>query len=180
MARLVLVNGAPGSGKSTVVERLAQDNPLALPVDVDTLKHSLGRWQDDATVAGLHARRLALALAAAQLELGGDVLVAQYLARAGFVTELEAVAASHGCAFHELVLDVDVDTLRSRLAERAGVPTRPEHEVNNRLLGPADAQRLVERMGRLVSERRAAIVVDARGSLGETLDRVRAVLDGAA
>ena len=60
MTRLVLINGAPGSGKSTLADGLAQDQPMTLALDVDVIKHSLGRWSDDLLASGLHARRLSL------------------------------------------------------------------------------------------------------------------------
>jgi adenylate kinase family enzyme len=59
VARLVLINGTPGSGKSTVAAALADRVPMMLALDVDGIKHALGRWEDDATAAGHHARWLA-------------------------------------------------------------------------------------------------------------------------
>ena len=64
MTRLVLINGAPGSGKSTLADGLAQNQPMTLALDVDVIKHSLGRWSDvpshrdctpDASVSLSHA-----------------------------------------------------------------------------------------------------------------------------
>jgi chloramphenicol 3-O-phosphotransferase len=58
MTRLVLINGAPGSGKSTIAQALAQDRSMTLALNIDGLKHSLGRWDEDPSASGLHARRL--------------------------------------------------------------------------------------------------------------------------
>src|SRR5699024_11891186 len=52
----------PGSGKSTLAARLAEERPLALALDIDVLKHSLGGWDEDLTRSGLQARRLAAAM----------------------------------------------------------------------------------------------------------------------
>jgi len=46
MARLLPVNGAPESGKSSLAEALAQDQPMTLALDVDGIKHSPGRWDE--------------------------------------------------------------------------------------------------------------------------------------
>jgi predicted kinase len=176
MPRLVLINGAPGSGKSTVAQALAQDREMTLALDVDTIKHSLGRWSDDPAASGLRARGLYLALAEEQLGSGFDVVLGQYLAQPPFIEDLEALADRLEVRFVELVLDIDAATLADRLAIRAGNPDRPEHVVNNRLVGPDDASRLVESMEILRLNRPRAIWVDARGSHSSTVDLLRAAL----
>ncbi|HET7276820.1 MAG TPA: AAA family ATPase [Dermatophilaceae bacterium] len=176
MSRLVLINGAPGSGKSTIALTLAQDRPLTLALDVDAIKHALGRWDADKASSGLHARRLSLALAGEQLRSGFDVVVGQYLAKTPFIKDLEQLAGECGAQFHEYVLDLDADTLAERLAARATNPDRPEHEVNNRLVGPHDATRLVQSLNSLRASRPRAIWVDARGSLAATVDILRSHL----
>lgn len=118
MPRLVLINGAPGSGKSTLAEALARDHPMALALDVDGIKHALGHWEEDLPAAGLHARRLSLALAREQLSAGYDVVVGQYLARTDFIEDLERLAGELGARFFEFVLDLDARPLAERLAGR--------------------------------------------------------------
>ena len=66
---------------------------MTLALDVDGIKHSLGRWHEDPLASGLHARRLAIALAREQLSAGYDVVVGQYLARTDFIEDLERLAA---------------------------------------------------------------------------------------
>lgn len=141
MTRLVLINGAPGSGKSTIAHALAQDRSLTLALDIDGIKHSLGCWEEDPLASGLHARRLTLALANEQLNAGFDVVIGQYLARTPFIEDLERLAEQHGARFCEFVLNLDAAALAKRLAERASNPDRLEHAFNNRLVGPEDARR---------------------------------------
>lgn len=176
MPRLVLINGAPGSGKSTIAQALAQDREMTLALDVDAIKHSLGRWDADPSASGLHARRLYLALAEQHLSAGYDVIVGQYLARTPFIDDLAALAERHHERLFEFVLDIDASTLSDRLALRASLPNRPEHAVNNRLVGPDDASRLVESMEALRQMRPDAIWIDARGSCSSILDLLRATL----
>src|SRR5512133_2777108 len=107
MTRLMLINRAPGSGKTTLAERLAQDSPMTLGLDVDGIKHSLGRWKEDLHTSGLHARRLSLALAREHLRAGYDVVLGQYLARTSFIEDLERLAGDVDARFHEFVLDLD-------------------------------------------------------------------------
>ena len=177
MTRLGLINGAPGSGKSTLAQALAQDTPMTLALDVDGLKHSLGRWDQDPAAAGSHARRLAVALAGEQLRAGLDVVMGQYLARTEFIEELEGLAERHGARFCEFVLNLDAATLARRLAGRAENPDRREHAVNNRLVGPGDAARLVRSLDALRERRPDAVWVDAAGPASATLELLRAGLD---
>lgn len=43
MTRPALINGAPGSGRSTLAHLLAQGTRMALALDVDGIQHALGR-----------------------------------------------------------------------------------------------------------------------------------------
>jgi predicted kinase len=177
MTRLVLINGAPGSGKSTLADSLAQDQPMTLALDLDVIKHSLGRWSDDLLASGLHARRLTIALAREQLSAGYDVIMGQYLERTAFIEEVARLAAKLGAQFFEFVLDLDAPTLAARLVGRSRAPSRPEHVVNSGLVGPDDADHLVQSLEWLRESRPGAVWIDARGSLPSTLHLLRAALD---
>lgn len=145
--------------------------------DVDGIKHALGRWDEDPAASGLHARRLTLALAGAHLSAGYDVVLGQYLARTSFIEDLETLAERLDAQWVELILDIDSATLADRLARRANEPDRPEHLVNNRLVGPEDAQHLPESIETVRRSRPGAVRIDARGSHTSTLDRLRAALE---
>jgi predicted kinase len=102
--RLILVNGPPGVGKSTLARMFAEDHPLSLDLDIDRVRDLLGRWREHAAEAGLLARAVATAAARTHLAAGHDVVVPQYVARIEFIEHLAAVAAGAGARFHELVV----------------------------------------------------------------------------
>lgn len=174
--RLVLINGAPGSGKSTLAAAVAAELPMALQLDIDQLKFSLGGWRDDLSSAGLQARRLTLALVAQHLGDGHDVIIGQYLPKTAFIEQLEHAARGHDAEFVEIVLQTPADVLAHRLAARHAQPTRPEHEHNNTLVGPDDAADLVASIEAMREHRPAAITVNAAEEVTASLTQVRSIL----
>ncbi|WP_181873964.1 AAA family ATPase [Tsukamurella tyrosinosolvens] len=141
--RLILINGAPGSGKSSIAAALADEDPAMVVIDVDRLKHALPDWDRAPIESGIRAREQALDAAEVHLRAGLDVVLGQYLARTPFIEALERLADRCGARFAEIVLDLDAAELAARLEARAAAPDRPEHAVNNRLVGAADADALV-------------------------------------
>jgi predicted kinase len=136
--RLILLNGPPACGKSTLARRYVDEHPLALNLDVDLVRSLLGQWREDPHAAGLLAREIALAAARAHLAAGHDVVVPQYLGRTTFIDQLERLAREVGAAFHELVLLDSKENLVRRFAERGAAAADPSH---------LDAQEMIGRGG---------------------------------
>ena len=136
MVALILVNGPPASGKSTLAARLVAARPLALNLDIDLVRNQLGGWLDQPTEAGLAARALAITMANTHLDAGLDLVVPQFLARTGFIEQLEQVARCADATFMEVVLELS----RSDAIDAFGLRTRnPTHRVH------VDAAELVDR-----------------------------------
>jgi predicted kinase len=119
--KLILINGIPASGKSTLArawcERQAVRLPLAL--DIDALRAMLGGWRGALHEAGLAARELAIAAIDAHVRSGRDVVVPQYLRRPEFIERLEATAHARGALFVETALIVDPAEAEARFRARA-------------------------------------------------------------
>lgn len=173
---LLLLNGAPGSGKFTLAALLAARRPFPLALDVDQLKHSLGGWEEDLQAAGLQARPLALALAGRHLADEHDVLIGQYLARPAFLEQLEELAEESGARFVEAVLVADAATLADRLAARRTEPDRPEQAANDRHVGPADAAAHAAALDALLTGRPRAHRLDAARPREELLAELGRIL----
>ena len=71
MATLILLNGPPGGGKSTLARMYAEAHPLTLDLDIDLVRDMLGQWRSDPHSAGLLAR--AAVLAAARVHLTAEI-----------------------------------------------------------------------------------------------------------
>ena len=119
MPRLILLNGPPAAGKSTLAQMYADEHPPALSLDIDLIRAMIGGWRADLAVAGRLARDLAVAAARTHLTAGHDVVVPQLVARPEFLARLESLAAACGAEFHEVVVLPDERTAIEMYAARA-------------------------------------------------------------
>lgn len=138
---LILLNGAPATGKSTLARRYADAHPLTLNLDIDTVRGLLGDWLSDPGGAGLLARDMAVAMARIALGHGHDVVVPQLLARPEFVHRLDDLAREAGVPFAEFVLVAPPGEAEDRLVRR--------HEADPAHATHADNRALLERSGGL-------------------------------
>lgn len=128
MARLILLNGLPASGKSTLARRYAEQHPLMLVLDIDVVRGLLGAWIEQPDQSGVLARRLATEMARAHLDGGRDVIVPQYLGRLEFVLTLAHLSAELSVDFIELALLNTAQDAAQRFERRSAVSDRPEHQ----------------------------------------------------
>jgi predicted kinase len=181
----VLLNGPPGSGKSTVARRYVDEHLPAVLVEIDAIRMTLPDWeQDDATK--LAARDLAAAAVAEHLAAGRDVVMPQYFGRLGYIVRLEDLAHQQGAAFVEVILLPDAPSAIDRFrARRRRLVERGEHHPE-RDLAQADVEGFivdaVERLARMPARRPASrmVPVDRQTSEDEVYRRVCAVLGAAA
>lgn len=168
MPRLILINGAPGVGRSTVVRRIADGRPLALVLDVDVVRSLLGDGGPDVTASWLAAPELAVAMARVHLHAGHDVVVPQYPGRPEFLERLAAVAEQARVPFGEAALVTGPGPGRARFDARGAVPQRA---------GAVETwEQMHARLDALLAVRPHALRVDASGDVDTTVARVRAAL----
>jgi predicted kinase len=118
VARLILLNGPPGIGKSTIAARYVSEHPGVLNCDIDVLRTLVGGWQDDFIGAGGRIRSAALALMTAYLSCGDDVVLPQLVARFAEVGRFERAALEADATFVEVMLTDDVEASVARFHAR--------------------------------------------------------------
>ncbi|MFJ8910564.1 AAA family ATPase [Amycolatopsis sp. NPDC102389] len=177
MPRLIVLNGPPACGKSTLARRYAEDHPLTLNLDIDRIRGLLGAWRDHPARAGTLARDLAVSAARTHLLAGHDVIVPQFLGRPDLLERLETLAGDTAAEFHEIVLLDTKDNVLRRFAERTRAAVEPEHvEAHEMLGGPERLAAMYDRLVALIATRPKAVVVHT--SAGRIQQAYQGLLDG--
>lgn len=171
MATLILLNGPPGIGKSTLSARYAERHPGTLNLDIDQLHRLVGGWRN--TDGSTHdiLRPVALAMADAHLAGGRDVVVPQYLASAAQIDAFWQVADRRQARFVEVVLLADRVESLARFERRDDLD---EWGAHNRQVvaahgGSAFLVQLYDQLEALVPTRpRAVVIRSAAGEVEQT------------
>jgi predicted kinase len=173
VATLILLNGPPGAGKSTLARMYAEAHPLTLDLDIDLVRDMLGQWRSDPHSAGLLARAAVLAAARVHLTAGHDVVIPQFLGRLAFVEQAEALAEEVGAAFRMVVLLDSEENSRCRFSQRGPVDGRP--------VSDEEFARMYGRLLDVLAARPTAVVVRTRdGDVNGAYQDVVAAVSGAA
>jgi predicted kinase len=165
-ARLILLNGPPGIGKSTLAQRYVDERPLALNLDLDRVRRMLGSWAQQPIEAGLLARAMTLEMARVHLRSGHDVVVPQYLGRPQFLAQAEQVASDVGVPFAEFVLLDGRDSAVRRFIERTAAAATPAHvqagQLMERFGGRPALEAMYDRLLLVLAHRPNAQVIQSR------------------
>lgn len=163
MPRLILLNGPPGCGKSTIARLYVDEHPFALNLDVDRIRDLIGGWRADPSRGGPLARAVALAGAREHLAAGHEVVVPQFLGRLEFIEALDRLAAEVAVDFHEIVLLDSKERSLARFAARTRAARDPAHLTAQELLdesgGITELAAMYDRLLAVIEARPSTVVV---------------------
>jgi predicted kinase len=169
MAGLILINGAPGIGKSTLARRYAEDHPLTLVLDIDRVRGMLGRWLEMPTESGALARSIAIEMACVHLRDGYDVVVPQFLSRMEFVLSLQQLCERSHAEFVEVALLSSPEDAMRRFTRRTDASASAEHrdaaELLERSGGTGELRNMYNRLMEVIAARPATHTVICDGQV---------------
>jgi 2-phosphoglycerate kinase len=177
---LIHLNGPPGIGKSTISALYADRHPGTLNLDIDALHPLVGGWRDPDNHTHEVIRADALAMAAAHLRGGRNVVLPQYLGRLDQISRFEQVAVDGGATFLEFILLDDKEESAGRFVRREN---RTEWDQNSRDFvadngGARMLNRMYDELLAAAHERPSAVVIRSHpGAVDETYAQLVSLLD---
>ena len=175
---LLVINGAPGIGKSTLARRYVDEVPLALLVEIDQIRMQLGGWVDREE-SRIVARGLAFELMRAHLRNDRDVVVAQFFGRPEFLAEMRDLAITHHTPLVEVCLtsgpEVLIEGFRARRIQymERGLD-HPQSDLDETSL-VGELTRTNNQVVRDASAR-GSVILPVNGDVEESLDCLRAAV----
>ncbi len=162
--KLIIINGSPAAGKSTLARKLHEDIPMSLLADVDSWRKLIAGWRDKREESLKVAYVFLVAAVDAYLGTGNSVIVDKaILSDNSVIDALIESGQKHGAEIFVFILTAERQIIIDR-AEKRGF-----HE--NGLLTAQSVVELWETSRKLAADRPEAMLVDTSYLDAETVYR---------
>lgn len=162
--KLIILNGAPGVGKSTLAEKYADMHPLTLKLDIDVIRRFISNYREQFRESARLSKNLAVAMARTHLESGHDVVIAQCYRKPEDLEALEKLAEDCDVSFHEFLLSLPKEEAIARFIKRGQAEGAPDGFLPDGLVtrggGRAKLESMYDEMMATVSHRPRTIVIE--------------------
>ncbi|MET4059823.1 putative kinase [Arthrobacter sp. UYP6] len=146
MPDLILLNGPPGIGKSTLARLFADRHPGTLNLDVDQVRCLIGGWQQDFQSAGELVRPIVRSMAATHLAVGRNVIMPQFFDLDHEIADLRGLAEETGSSFREIVILDTKGRSLTRFTNRGSDENLPWHDQVRKIVDQGGGPLLLEAM----------------------------------
>jgi predicted kinase len=116
--KLIVLNGALASGKSTLAEKYAEEHPLTLKLDIDELRRWISHFREEKEISGPLSKKIAGEMARVHLKEGYNVVISQIFIQSEPLENLEAIAKECGADFYEILLATSKEDAIKRFITR--------------------------------------------------------------
>lgn len=150
--KLVILNGPPGVGKSTIATRLHQEMPSSLLIDVDELRRTIPNYHEQREESLRRSYELTAEAIAAGLQNGHDIIIDKAISYSDTLDTFTEVGRKHNADIYEVLLFADKAVVEKRAADRGF--------KEGGLLTPEKVSELWEKSFALHGQRKDAVVID--------------------
>jgi predicted kinase len=163
--KLIILNGPPGVGKSTIAVRLHQELPSSVLIDVDELRRSIPDYKERRQESLLLAYEKTAEAIGDLLKRGQSVIIDKSISQSDTLDSLIEVGKRYDAEIYEFLLFADKSTVQARADERG---YRPGSLLTRERVGEQ-----WDKADMLRKERPEAIVIDtAHASVEDVLSTI--------
>lgn len=160
--KLIILNGSPGVGKSTISKLLHESMPNSALLDIDEMRRSVPDYKERRAESLQISYQKAVEAVGHHLKLGQDVIIDKAINQSDTLDLLIDAGRAHGADVYEFLLFADKDTVQKRADERGYKP--------GSLLTRERVGKMWEKADAIRKERTSAILINTSDMSIDELD----------